>query len=244
MKPCMYCKHENPENARYCENCGMPLDKNNKVVCSECNRMIRNDFKFCPHCGAGIVHTAHCASCNVLLDPGDRFCKNCGHAVTDTTKSPVFKREDPATVINQFADILLDTTMPPPSDIFNSPDSSKDEPSVTQQMTKIVTAEEAQNDPNLFIDFCLQEGLQKMTDGDYREAVNHFNKGVGVLIKNGYDKKEDRRLIQYYINRGIAFKSLNDSERAQDNFRRALMYAQSIFAVNEVETIRRLMAEG
>lgn len=244
MKPCMYCKHDNPENARYCENCGMPLDKNSKVVCTECGKMVRNDYKFCPHCGAGILHTAHCTSCNALLDPGDKFCKQCGHAVPASSHSPVFKREDPATVINQFADILLDTSMPPPSDIFDNNESTDVMEKNQQQKPAIVTAEEAQNDPNLFIDYCLQEGLQKMTEGDYREAVNHFNKGVGVLIKNGYDKKEDRRLIQYYINRGTSFKNLNDTERAQDNFRRALMYAQSIFAVHEVEVIRHLMAES
>ncbi len=241
MKQCVYCKRDNPENARYCENCGMPLDKNSKVVCDECGRMIRSDFRFCPHCGTTVTHTEHCSACNAILEMGDQFCKNCGQPAVAHAVNPPVKREDPAEVINQFADILLDTKTKAPDDIFDSANVDS-----FQQPTsaKEVTLEEAQNDPNLFIDYCLQEGLKCMAASDFREAVNHFNKGVGVLIKNGYDKKEDRRLIQYYINRGNSFKQMNDIERAQDNFRRALMYAQSIFAVNEVESIRHIMAES
>lgn len=49
---CKKCGFENVNEALYCINCGQRLD--NKKVCYKCHKVISEDDKKCPHCGATI----------------------------------------------------------------------------------------------------------------------------------------------------------------------------------------------
>lgn len=44
---CPNCSNRNPSDARFCENCGQPLER----VCPNCGEPIEGSPKFCKHCG-------------------------------------------------------------------------------------------------------------------------------------------------------------------------------------------------
>lgn len=44
---CPNCSHQNSSDARFCENCGQPLER----VCPNCGNPIEGSPKFCKHCG-------------------------------------------------------------------------------------------------------------------------------------------------------------------------------------------------
>ncbi|TYB31143.1 MAG: hypothetical protein FXF47_05760 [Candidatus Mcinerneyibacterium aminivorans] len=73
---------------------------------------------------------------------------------------------------------------------------------------------------------------------EYEEAIEHFNEGVGTILQNNLDRNEDTRLIDLYIYRGDAFSKIGENDRARDNYKRGLIYAQSILAVEKVEKIK------
>ena len=98
------------------------------------------------------------------------------------------------------------------------------------------------DDVDQMINDALMTGGQLLGDKLYQDAVKTFSKAIGAAIKNGLEQQEDRRLITLYLKRGEAFRQLGDMERTKDNYSRALKYAQSIFAANDVERIRDLMA--
>ena len=98
------------------------------------------------------------------------------------------------------------------------------------------------DDVDQMINDALMTGGQLLGDKLYQDAVKTFSKAIGAAIKNGLEQQEDRRLITLYLRRGEAFRQLGDIERTKDNYSRALKYAQSIFAANDVERIRDLMA--
>jgi ribosomal protein L37E len=97
------------------------------------------------------------------------------------------------------------------------------------------------DDVDQMINDALMTGGQLLGDKLYQDAVKTFSKAIGAAIKNGLEQQEDRRLITLYLRRGEAFRQLGDVERTKDNYSRALKYAQSIFAANDVERIRDLM---
>jgi len=106
-------------------------------------------------------------------------------------------------------------------------------------------AEEApspENEADQIINEALMDGGQLMAEEQFQEAVKTFSKAIGAAIKNGLEQQEDRRLISLYLKRGEAFLHMRDFERTNDNYSRALKYAQSIFAAQDVERIRELMA--
>src|SRR6266545_6026816 len=45
---CHNCSHDNPSDARFCQNCGQPLDR----ICPNCGTSNKTDAKFCKQCGA------------------------------------------------------------------------------------------------------------------------------------------------------------------------------------------------
>lgn len=48
-------------------------------LCPSCNHAVSDDMKFCPYCGAGLLHK--CSSCGTELKPVMKFCPNCGAKV-------------------------------------------------------------------------------------------------------------------------------------------------------------------
>ena len=45
---CRNCSHENPSDARFCQNCGQPLER----ACPNCGPFNTTNAKFCKQCGA------------------------------------------------------------------------------------------------------------------------------------------------------------------------------------------------
>jgi uncharacterized RDD family membrane protein YckC len=69
---CPNCDHPNPQDARFCAECGESLTGEGQ--CSACRRLCPIESQFCAFCGAVL----RCPACNTH-DVGDgRFCKRCG----------------------------------------------------------------------------------------------------------------------------------------------------------------------
>ena len=49
---CKKCGAENPENFKFCQNCGNRLD--GKKICTSCGAQIDEDAKFCGVCGKSV----------------------------------------------------------------------------------------------------------------------------------------------------------------------------------------------
>lgn len=48
---CTNCSFENPADAKFCENCGNPLDR----ACPNCNKPVSANAKFCKNCGYNLA---------------------------------------------------------------------------------------------------------------------------------------------------------------------------------------------
>lgn len=53
---CPNCNHENPDNNKFCAECGTKLEVNPSMIeCLVCHSQIPTDSKFCPDCGSPIT---------------------------------------------------------------------------------------------------------------------------------------------------------------------------------------------
>jgi len=50
-RTCFVCKYVNPEDARFCEECGTRLGAPPREYCKACNTMNKPGQKFCGECG-------------------------------------------------------------------------------------------------------------------------------------------------------------------------------------------------
>ncbi len=50
---CQICGCENPETAKFCNECGAKIEREeeNRIVCSGCGKDFSYNFAFCPFCG-------------------------------------------------------------------------------------------------------------------------------------------------------------------------------------------------
>ena len=55
MPQCLFCKHENPEGARFCQGCGAEM----RGQCSNCHRAIPADARYCAYCGQPVLAAPH-----------------------------------------------------------------------------------------------------------------------------------------------------------------------------------------
>ena len=51
---CQNCSHDNPTDARFCQNCGQPLER----VCQSCGTLNTTSARFCKQCGTPLAETA------------------------------------------------------------------------------------------------------------------------------------------------------------------------------------------
>jgi predicted amidophosphoribosyltransferase len=49
---CPRCEHENPQGARFCEECAAPFSR----ACAGCGRQLSPTAKFCPECARPTSH--------------------------------------------------------------------------------------------------------------------------------------------------------------------------------------------
>jgi class 3 adenylate cyclase/tetratricopeptide (TPR) repeat protein len=50
---CSHCQTPNPDDSRFCENCGQPLER----ACPKCGKPVSPPAKFCRHCGHSLAET-------------------------------------------------------------------------------------------------------------------------------------------------------------------------------------------
>jgi hypothetical protein len=81
------------------------------LLCTTCGaENLKDDFAFCPYCGAGLKKPFCCSSCGREVEPTAKFCPECGTPLhrAPTGKPPVERPQAPKTQIVEIE--------PPPSE--------------------------------------------------------------------------------------------------------------------------------
>ncbi len=106
MIRCQTCSFENTSDAKFCENCGKPLER----VCPNCAKPVSAEARFCKNCGETLVgqqgpvtqaavkpvqdvvtpvaepavapspkpERKFCGLCGEPVNPGAKYCFRCG----------------------------------------------------------------------------------------------------------------------------------------------------------------------
>jgi membrane protease subunit (stomatin/prohibitin family) len=77
MVLCPKCGFQNPQTAKFCNNCGAPLQAVG-VTCPKCGTPNPAGTKFCSNCGTPLQATNKCPKCGTDVQAGAKFCPNCG----------------------------------------------------------------------------------------------------------------------------------------------------------------------
>lgn len=78
-KVCPECGYNNPEDVRFCQDCGAKLET--PILCPECGAENAPGIKFCGECGTRLAVPAQapvCPECGAENAPGTKFCGECG----------------------------------------------------------------------------------------------------------------------------------------------------------------------
>ncbi|MEM3566379.1 MAG: SPFH domain-containing protein [Candidatus Bathyarchaeia archaeon] len=79
MVLCPKCNFQNPQTAKFCSNCGAPLQvAAGGVNCPKCGTANPAGAKFCLNCGSPLQSIVKCPKCGSEIQAGARFCPNCG----------------------------------------------------------------------------------------------------------------------------------------------------------------------
>lgn len=87
MLKCSSCGTDNPDESRFCTECGTPLaaPETGATKCAGCGAALAAGAKFCVACGrpvGGEAMPAQCPACGTPLSPDSQFCTNCGARLT------------------------------------------------------------------------------------------------------------------------------------------------------------------
>jgi membrane protease subunit (stomatin/prohibitin family) len=77
MVLCPKCNFQNPQTAKFCSNCGAPLQAVG-ITCPKCGTSNPAGTKFCGNCGTPLQATSKCPKCGSEVQAGVKFCPNCG----------------------------------------------------------------------------------------------------------------------------------------------------------------------
>jgi membrane protease subunit (stomatin/prohibitin family) len=77
MVLCPKCNFQNPQTAKFCNNCGAPLQAVS-ITCPKCGTSNPAGTKFCSNCGTPLQATTKCPKCGTEVQAGVKFCPNCG----------------------------------------------------------------------------------------------------------------------------------------------------------------------
>ena len=64
---CYHCNAELKENAKFCRHCGAEI----VIFCTECGKMLEKDAKFCPDCGTKVVQDEEKKNTTILPTVGE-----------------------------------------------------------------------------------------------------------------------------------------------------------------------------
>ncbi|RLF99625.1 MAG: hypothetical protein DRN49_04105 [Thaumarchaeota archaeon] len=79
MITCPKCGFQNPVGAKFCQNCGSPLQQQPQgIKCPKCGTINPPGAKFCINCGTSLQSTTKCPKCGAEIPSGAKFCPNCG----------------------------------------------------------------------------------------------------------------------------------------------------------------------
>lgn len=80
---CPKCGFQNPSTAKFCQNCGAPLQTVAAgLTCPKCGTTNPAGAKFCINCGSPIQPSVKCPKCGSEVQLGAKFCSNCGEKLT------------------------------------------------------------------------------------------------------------------------------------------------------------------
>ena len=91
MKVCPVCKAEYPDESKFCENDGSPLEDKDGKKCPHCGAQLKGKGKFCPECGKSteVVEEkteekgCKCPKCGFESDEKLKFCPDCGYSFAE-----------------------------------------------------------------------------------------------------------------------------------------------------------------
>ncbi len=75
---CPKCGFQNPQTAKFCNNCGASLQAVGGVNCPKCGALNPAGAKFCNNCGSQLYAAIKCPKCGSDVQSGAKFCPNCG----------------------------------------------------------------------------------------------------------------------------------------------------------------------
>jgi len=80
MVICPKCGYQNPQTAKFCNNCGGPMQPTAQgmINCPKCGTSNTAGTKFCANCGTPLQATVKCPKCQTEVPAGTKFCPNCG----------------------------------------------------------------------------------------------------------------------------------------------------------------------
>jgi membrane protease subunit (stomatin/prohibitin family) len=78
MVICPNCGFQNPQNTKFCGNCGKSLQVQPGITCPKCGTVNAASAKFCSNCGNPLQATVKCPKCGTESPAGTKFCPNCG----------------------------------------------------------------------------------------------------------------------------------------------------------------------
>lgn len=94
------------------------MNNNKFTQCPRCNQAIKDDLRFCPHCGHSLAQQSppkRCPKCGKIAPQGEKFCSSCGTAYTDDPKSKpsvaISKQKKKLIIISGISLILVIATL-------------------------------------------------------------------------------------------------------------------------------------
>lgn len=80
MVICPKCGYQNLQTAKFCNNCGGPMQPTTQgtINCPKCGTSNTAGTKFCANCGTPLQATVKCPKCQTEVPEGTKFCPNCG----------------------------------------------------------------------------------------------------------------------------------------------------------------------
>lgn len=104
---CKKCGVDNPENAKFCGNCGVRLDE--KVACKACGQFNDENSTYCIYCGARIDGKKVCSNCGETYT--GNFCTECGYSEKKpTAKVAVVENQENTVLQGQLLGKILNIT--------------------------------------------------------------------------------------------------------------------------------------